>query len=271
MRIAERSTRVSRIPFSERIAKMKRWKKLSFLWLIVVLISQIPFAYRRYLLGRLNARIQVLNSERTAATNSNFAEYKGVAHVHSFLGGHSTGNFSEIVSAAQANQLQFVIMTEHPAKDFNTAELTLKGIHGGVLFVNGNEVSAANGDRLLLMPGDATPADAENRTTNEIATKANARGSLVVVAYPEQFKDWTTTDFIGGYDGVEVYNVYTNARQINQVIAFCDTLWSHHSYPDLLFQHSISGQTTLWLNGTRRLLTSDSQQLPATTRTQTLA
>ncbi len=182
---------------------MKRWKKLSLFLLIVVLISQIPFAYRRYLLGRLNARIQVLNSERTAATNSNFAEYKGVAHVHSFLGGHSTGNFSEIVSAAQANQLQFVIMTEHQAKDFNTAELTLKGNHGGVLFVNGNEVSAANGDRLLLMPGDATPADAENRT--------------------------------GGYDGVEVYNVYTNARQINPVIAFCDTLWSHHSYPDLLF------------------------------------
>ena len=214
---------------------MKRWKKLSLLLLVVVLISQIPFAYRRYLLGRLNARIQVLNSERTAATNSNFAEYKGVTHVHSFLGGHSTGNFSEIISAAQANQLQFVIMTEHPAKDFNTAELTLKGIHGGVLFVNGNEVGAANGNRLLIMPGDTTPADAENLTTNEIATKANARGSLVVVAYPEQFKDWNTADSIGGYDGVEVYNVYTNARQINPVIAFLDTLWSHHSYPDLLF------------------------------------
>ena len=65
---------------------MKRWKKLLLLLLILVLISQIPFAYRRYKLGRLHAAIQQLNSERSVANNNpNFAEYKGVSHVHSFL------------------------------------------------------------------------------------------------------------------------------------------------------------------------------------------
>ena len=120
--------------------------------LLVLLLSQIPFAYRRYKLRRLNAAIQQLNTERAPAAHSGFVDYKGVVHVHSSLGGHSAGTFAEIISAAQANQLQFVIMTEHTEKDFDTASLTLKGMHGGVLFINGNEVSAENGDRLLALP-----------------------------------------------------------------------------------------------------------------------
>src|SRR6266550_1181775 len=124
---------------------MKGWKKLLMGLLLIVLLSQIPFAYRRYRLGRLHAAIQLLNSQRRIPETSNkLAEYKGVVHVHSFLGGHSTGGFAEIISGAQANQLQFVIMTEHPAKDYNTAEMTLKGIHGGVLFANGNELRMNN-------------------------------------------------------------------------------------------------------------------------------
>jgi len=213
-------------------SNMKRWKKVSLFLLIVVLLSQLPFAYRRYRLGRLSTIIQAINSERKVApANDKFAEYKGVVHVHSFLGGHSTGGFSEIISAAQANQLQFVIMTEHPARDFNTADMTLKGAHGGVLFVNGNELNTENGDRMLIIPGEASPATTERVSTKEIVADAKARGSIGIVVYPEEFKSWDTV----GYAGVEVYNVYSNARQINPVLAFFDTLWCQRSYPDLLF------------------------------------
>jgi hypothetical protein len=54
---------------------------------------------------------------------------------------------------------------------------------------------------------------------------------LALVAYPEEFKSWEAT----GYQGIEVYNVYTNARRINPVVMFFDALWSYGSYPDLLF------------------------------------
>ena len=81
-------------------------------------------------------------------------------------------------------------------------------MHGGVLFINGNEVSAPNGDRLLTLPGE-----------------------LSLAAYPEEFKNWDTP----GLDGVEVYNVFTNAKRINPVVAFFDALWSKRSYPDLMF------------------------------------
>jgi hypothetical protein len=56
-------------------------------------------------------------------------------------------------------------------------------------------------------------------------------GDVSIVAYPEQFQNWDTP----GLDGVEVYNVFTNARRINPIVAFFDVLWSKRSYPDLIF------------------------------------
>jgi hypothetical protein len=187
---------------------MRSKKFILLVVLFLLLFSQIPFAYRRFKLRRLSSTIQQLNSQRTPAQPNGFKEYKGVVHVHSFLGGHSAGTFGEIISAARANQLQFVIMTEHTEKDFDTAAMTLKGMHGGVLFINGNETSAENGDRLLVFPGDVS-----------------------IVAYPQEFKNWDGTRV----NGVEVYNVFTNAKQANPVVAFFDTLWSQRSYPDLIF------------------------------------
>ena len=133
---------------------MKSWKKLLLILFLLVLLSQIPFAYGRYKLGRLHAAILSLESQRqTSTVGDTLVEYQGVTHVHSFLGGHSTGTFQDIIAAARSNRLDFVVMTEHPSGEFNTADLTLKGEHGGVLFVNGNEVTTVSGDRLLLFPG----------------------------------------------------------------------------------------------------------------------
>ena len=208
---------------------MKLWKKLLLLLLVLTLGSQIPFAYRRYKLGRLNAAIQLANSQRVAIQDD-FVEYKGAMHVHSFLGGHSTGTFDEIIAAARSNQLDFVVMTEHPSKDVSTADMTLKGVHDGVLFLNGNEVSTGQGDRLLVIPGNESAAETDQQSTQQVITQAKATNAMVFVAYPEDFTSWDSAD----YDGVEVYNVYTNAREINSIVMFFDGLWSYRSYPDLL-------------------------------------
>ena len=211
---------------------MKRAKKLGLVLAVIVLLSQIPFAYRRYKLGKLNAQIQVINSSRRSLQNNpSWTEYKGVAHVHSFLGGHSTGSFSEIISAAAANQLHFVIMTEHLEQEFDTAEMTLKGQHGGVLFVNGNEISTADGERLLVVPSQGSLTDATKGSMSDLLTRVESQGYLAIAAYPEAFNSWDGN----GLDGVEVFNVYSNARRINPVVAFFDVLWSRRSYPDLLF------------------------------------
>lgn len=216
---------------------MTRAKKLFLFLLILVLLSQVPFAYRRYRLGKLRTAIQQVNSQRTAVSaNPDWTEYKGVVHVHSFLGGHSTGNFEEILAAAKSNQLNFVVMTEHTSDNFNTAAMTLKGVHGGIYFINGNEVSAGDSDRLLLLPGDETVNGFQGQNTEEVISSARAKGLVPFVAYPQDFKAWNAS----GYAGVEVYNLYTNARQINPLVMFFDGLWSYRSYPDILFANFYS-------------------------------
>ena len=220
---------------------MSRWKKLLLILGVLLLASQIPFAYRRYKLGQLNAAIQQINSQRTDVPGDLLVEYKGVVHVHSFLGGHSKGGFREIISAAQANKIDFVVMTEHALSEFDTATMTLKGLHGGVLFINGNEINTGSG-RLLIIPGDELEMLGSFSTVEQIERRPE-RNLLQVVAYPEEFKRWDSQT----YEGVEVYNVFTNAREINPVAMFFDGLWSYRSYPHLLFAN-FYGRPTANLN-----------------------
>ena len=217
---------------------MKRKLLIAILGLIIV--SQIPFAYRRYRLGRLRNAIQQLASQRVASSSeSEFVDYQGVIHVHSSLGGHSTGNFAELIAAAKANQLDFVIMTEHPQQDFDTAAMTLSGMHAGVLFINGNEVATSNGDRLLLIPGLPDAASANTKTTQEVIDKQRSTGGLALAAYPADSQTWQTASV----DGVEVYNLFTNTRVINPAVMFFDGLWSYGGYPELMFANFFARPT----------------------------
>jgi hypothetical protein len=212
--------------------EMKRWKKVTLVILALFLLFQIPFIYRRVRLGNLYSAIQRVNSERVPdESQSAYADYKGVIHVHSSLGGHSTGNFTDIIQAASQNKLNFVVMTEHTSDLMDTSEMTLKGVHAGVLFVNGNEVNTASHDRLLLMPGSKEAAAANTIGTQQVLEGQKARGSLSFIAYPHEFRSWEVKD----YDGMEVYNLYTNTKKINYFVTFFDWLWSYWSYADLMF------------------------------------
>ena len=211
---------------------MKRWKKVVLVLLGLVLLAQVPFIYRRFRLRRLSIAINELNSQRVAdEAESSYRDYKGVIHVHSLLGGHSTGTLTDIIDAANANGLDFVVMTEHPSKYIDTSEMTLKGVHGKALFINGSEINTTNNERFLLMPGAAPATSGAPHSTTEVLAQKKAQGSLAFAAYPQEFRSWDSPD----YDGIEVYNMYTNARRINPLLTFFDGLWSYWGYPDLLF------------------------------------
>jgi len=217
---------------------MKR-RKILIVMLGLVVLSQLPFAYRRYRLGRLQRAIQQLESQRVAPTESEYVDYQGVIHVHSALGGHSTGAFTELIAAAKANQLDFVIMTEHSQAEFDTSAMTLSGVHAGILFLNGNEVATASGDRLLLIPGSADAASMSTQTTPEVISKQKAAGGLALAAYPAESQTWQSSSA----DGVEVYNLFTNARQYNPAVMFFDGLWSYRGYADLMFANFFTRPT----------------------------
>jgi hypothetical protein len=215
-------------------------RKVIIILLVLIILSQLPFIYRRYRLSRLRNTIQQLASQRVTNENAaNYVDYQGVIHVHTSLGGHSTGTFSELIAGAKANQLDFVIMTEHPQAEFDTAAMTLTGIHNGVLFVNGNEVSTANGDRLLLIPGSAEAAQTGSQSTQDVINKQKANGGLAIAAYPGESQTWQSTSV----DGVEVYNLFTNTRELNKLTTVFDGLWSYRSFPDLMFANFFARPT----------------------------
>ncbi|HEV2765202.1 MAG TPA: hypothetical protein VGV38_19625 [Pyrinomonadaceae bacterium] len=209
---------------------MKLWKKLALALVALVFVTQAPFACRRYRLGQLRERINSVNASRAPADPQDpYADHAGVLHIHSALGGHSEGTFEEILRAAKANGLAFVLMTEHPSKYLDTAQATPRGTHDGVLFVGGSEVVAEGGERLLVLPGARVPEPAP--PVRELVRQFKADGRLAFAAYPEDWRDLS----VGGLDGVEVYNLFTNAKRINYPLLLFDALWSYRSHADLLF------------------------------------
>ena len=207
---------------------MKLWKKILLAILAIILLAQIPFIYRRYQYGKLSDKIASLNANKTEIINPNYNEYQGIIHVHTSLGGHSTGGFDELIDGAQKTNLDFVVMTEHTTDLYDTSAQTLNGTHGGVLFVGGQEVETAT-DRFLLLPGNAESAQAKNLPTPDFLQKNHALGKIALITYPEKFKSWNSD-----FDGIEIFSLNTNAKKMNPFLAVFDTIWSYYSYPELV-------------------------------------
>ena len=205
---------------------MKLWKKLILILLAVILLAQIPFIYNRYKFGQLHDKINSL--QKTEIASQNFNDYKGVIHVHTAIGGHSTGNFDELIDGAAKNELDFVVMTEHTAALYDTSALTLQGKVGDTLFVNGQEVETAT-DRFLLLPGSADAGRANVISTADFLQKIHAENKLAFITYPEKHKTWNAN-----YDGIEVFSLHTNAKRMNPVFTLFDAIWSYSAYPELV-------------------------------------
>ena len=207
---------------------MRLWKKIILVLLIIFLLMQIPFVYNRYRFGQLYDKINSLQAQRVENPNPNFVDYKGIIHVHTAIGGHSTGNFDELIDGANKNNLDFVVMTEHTTDLYDTSALTLKGKIGNTLFVNGQEVETAT-DRFLLMDGSADAGKMNRVMPNDFLNQIHAQNKLAFITYPEKHKDWNSN-----FDGVEVFSLHTNAKRMPAVFVLFDALWSYYSYPELV-------------------------------------
>jgi len=209
---------------------MKIVKRIFIVLLVLLVLAQIPFIYRRYQTSKLAEKIAQLDAQRTTYQDPNFKEYKGIIHAHTNLGGHSTGSFEELIAAANANDLDFVLMTEHYSDTFDTAEKTLNGVYGKTLFVGGNEIDTSDGDRFLLIPGGGEAARVRMSGTSAFLDAAHRENKLALITYPEKFKTWDSQ-----FDGIEVFSLHTAAKQMSWLGALGDLIWSYPSYPELTF------------------------------------
>jgi hypothetical protein len=212
---------------------LKIVRKIVLVVLAVLIAVQVPFVYRRHNIGQLGNKIshrgKIALDQWTAREWSGFTEYKGVMHVHTFLGGHSTGTFEELIAAANspANDLDFVVMTEHYDSNYDTSALTLNGTFGKTLFINGQEVDTNDGGRFLLLPGSP-----ESPTFNQLDSKAfldkiHAEGRIAINNYPDRNRSG-----VAGFDGIEAYSLHINLKRANLFTAIGDVVWALGAYPE---------------------------------------
>jgi hypothetical protein len=205
---------------------MKRFEETVLILLLIGLLTQIPFAYHRYQVGRLATKIESMKANARVFGDGRYTDYPGVLHVHTFLGGHSTGTMDELIAGSKG--LAFVVITEHTATYYDSAAMTLNGMHNGILFIGGNELNTQSSDRLLLVPGTWEAYEKRSTVTPQFLPIFQKQGRLAFVAYPERFKSWDTP-----IDGVEVFNLSESTKAMNWMRLSLDVLWSYHKYPEL--------------------------------------
>jgi hypothetical protein len=132
-------------------------------------------------------------------------EYRGIVHCHSLHSHDSKGTYEEILAAAKAAKIDFVVMTDHPPKgdDGRPFREGWKGLRDGVLFIQGAEYA---GDHLLAV-GTREPVHGSVPEKIEAIRK---QGGLSFVSHPEEVEDWTP---YAGADGMEVYNVHAALKK----------------------------------------------------------
>ena len=205
---------------------MSLLKKVLIVFLVLVVLLQIPGIYSRFLISSLDGQINQTRLDNTPPPG--FDVYVGVSHVHSSLGGHSTGSFDELIYGAAKNELDFVIMNEHVSHQYDTSMKTLREKHGKTLFLGGHELSSKDGDRFLVTEGDESLGNLDPPTNKELVGLSKDTSRLLLQAYLSKSPDKT----IKG-DGVEFFSLHTNAKRMNPVHFLSDAFWSFRAYPEL--------------------------------------
>jgi len=194
----------------------------------VLIAAQVPFVYRRHQIGQLGNKVSWrIKESADRQTFPDYTEYKGVMHVHTFLGGHSTGTFEELIAAANANDLDFVVMTEHYDSNYDTSALTLNGTYGKAHFINGQEVDTNDGGRFLLLPGTSESPSFAKLDSKTVLDKIHSEGRIAINNYPDRNRSGVI-----GFDGIEAYSLHINFKQANIFTAIGDILWAFPSYPE---------------------------------------
>lgn len=165
-----------------------------------------------------------LAGQRTpVALDSGWNEYRGVFHSHSHLSHDSEVQFPEIVEALHKAQCQFIFMTDHVVDGKADYSLGWRGVHDGILFVQGYEMAEGFMPWGLpegtILSNDFDPA--------ELAKEIRALGGVLCLGHVEAGRPFHIPEI----DGMEIYNIHTD---------IIDELMEKHSRPELVKEFLIN-------------------------------
>lgn len=151
-------------------------------------------------------------------------ELTGILHCHSTYS-DGTGTVPEIAAAARANDLDFLLLTDHDT--LAAARNGEEGWHGSVLLLVGTEVSPYRRNHYLAF-GLEEAIDHAGLTPAQIVTRVNEAGGFGFPAHPfsrgsERFRrggqgmPWDDLE-AEGYTGIELWSFVTDtAERVNSI------------------------------------------------------
>ena len=169
--------------------------------LILLAISQIPFLYGVLESYWLRSYLESRPLEQTPP--SPFMDVRGVVHVHSANGGHSTGTYPEIIEAAKKTGTEWVLLTEHPREPQLYREMS----DPQVLMIYGWEEQLEQGGRVL-----------------------RDKGSLF-----SAFSEFDDESVPAEMDGLEIFNLQESAEAHNNLYTWIEWLYHSLTFPEMFF------------------------------------
>lgn len=165
------------------------------------------------LLGTIKRPLVRAEAVEAGLLDDGYTDVAGVLHIHTTASHDAHGTFEDVVRAANAQQLDYVILTEH--NTLQPLREGKQGWHGAVLVLIGMEISTRGGHYLALNVTE--DIDRHRLTTQQIIDEVTRQGGLGFIAHPYfkkgRWRDWTVT----GFTGIEAYNVAHDTLDENKL------------------------------------------------------
>lgn len=136
-------------------------------------------------------------------------DFRGIIHLHSELSHDSNGKFKDIVKAAQKNEIDFVIMTDHWSPTLY--EKSKRGFFDKTLFITGAEISKNEGVTIIALPLPKDFVSKNDWRKNVVSLRE--KGSLALASHIEFYK----TIQLSGLDGVEIINLHAHILEQSKI------------------------------------------------------
>lgn len=189
-------------------------------------------------------------------TLTGYNEYRGAIHNHSHISHDSEVPWELILKTMKDQGRDFIIMSDHcQENDNNLYGLQWKGMHDGVLFIQGFEMQ--EGFMPVGLPeGTILSCDDEAPT---LAAKIEQAGGTVFIIHAEQERQWELPQI----SAMEIYNIHPDFMDElkgfkRQLRLATNVLLNIRAYPDLTFRLVFDGSQKVidkWdeLNITRKI------------------
>ncbi len=163
-----------------------------------------PQIYHRFWLFPQQAEAwrELAAKREPVALKTGWNEYRGVMHSHSEISHDSEVSFPEILEAMHKADCDFIFLTDHVVEGKADYSLGWRGVHDGVLFVQGYEMHDG------FMPWGLPPDTVLENNANpaEQARQIRELGGVLALGHCEGYRPWEIPEI----DAMEIYNIHTD-------------------------------------------------------------